>query len=137
MMASCYKVYIFCTGGLKFQTYIYKLCAIYCSSKSILAYLIVLTKGTAQGTACKKDCSAAAKDCYEGFFAKMEACKSNAKVGGFAAKASCDGAVHPALSWALQTFFIKSIQIQNQYAPFETKIIIMSCKIFTGKSSAS
>ena len=108
MMAACNKIYIFCTGGLQFQTDIYKLSLIYNPAKSILTNLIVLTKGTAQSTACKKDSSASAENSYKRFLTKVKSCEGNAKVGGFAAKAERGGgtSVHTTLTRALAALFI-------------------------------
>ena len=77
MMTSRNKIYVFCPGGLQSQTDVDKLSFIYNPAKSILTNLIILTEGTAQSTACKKDSSAAAEDRYQRLLAKVQACKGN------------------------------------------------------------
>ena len=120
-MAACYEIYVFGTGGLKAQTDVGKFFGIYGAAKSILTNLIVLTKSAAECTAGKKNSSASAKNGYEWLFAKVKPCKSNAKVGQFAAKAgtvvealetTADlSSVHTALSRALAAILIEFVNL--------------------------
>ena len=78
-MTSRNKIYVFCPGGLQSQTDVDKLSFIYNPAKSILTNLIILTKGTAQRTAGKKDSSASAENRYKWFFSKVQSREGNAK----------------------------------------------------------
>ena len=115
MVAAGNEIYVFGPGGLEAQADVDEFFGIYGAAKSILTNLIVLTEGTAECTAGKKDSSAATKNCYERFFAKMEACKSNTEIGGLAAEAcgnlwslslSKGNAINFAFSRALYAVFV-------------------------------
>ena len=88
MVAAGNEIYVFGPGGLEAQADVGKFFGVYSAAKSVLTNLIVLTEGTAQGTAGKEDCSASAENCYERLFAKVKSRKSNAEVSGLAAKAT-------------------------------------------------